>query len=252
MSEREYFWDKWNSTAIGLYLREFEERWINLAFQKNKNIRSVLDVGCGSGRFNIPIYKKGINVVALEYDKNALLELKGKEEAIPILLGDGKKLPFRNQSFDCMLCIQAVDYIDNEKKFFFAECNRVLKDNGLLIFTSSNKNSYKRVVTRLLSFVGHNPYAHLQTIKNDPPPFTDLKNLRQKLNNSGFTVEKIGGYYWLPASRYNTSKLVNNSRFVSFFTLLEKMFRLDAVHSISPWFFIIARKSRHEKKKGLD
>lgn len=247
MNASKYFWDKWNSTAVGLYLREFEERWIKLAFHKNKNIRSVLDVGCGSGQFSIPIYKKGINVVALEYDKNALLELKGKEEAIPILLGDGKKLPFRNQSFDCMLCIQAVDYIDKEKFFFFAECYSVLKDNGLLIFTSSNKNSYKRVVTRLFTRIGYNPYAHLQSIKNDPPPFMDLKNLRQKLNNSGFTVEKISGYYWLPASRYNTSKVVNNYSFVSFFTLLERMFRLDALHSISPWFFIIARKSTNEK-----
>lgn len=208
---------------------------------------SVLDVGCGSGRFSIPIYKKGINVVALEYDKTPLLKLKGKEEAIPILLGDGKKLPFRNQSFDCITCIQAVDYIDNEKNFFFKECNRVLKDGGLLIFTSANKDSYKRVVTGLLT--GVNYPQHSFTNHNDQRPFTNSKNLRQKLNNSGFTIEKIKGYFWVPVSRYNTSKLVNITKFVYFFALFERIFRLNALSVISPWLFIIARKSTNEKRE---
>lgn len=240
LSKSEYFWDKWNSNPVGQYLTEYEKHYIDLVFQENKNIKSVLDVGCGSGRFSIPIHNKGIKVVALEYDKIPLVKLKSKDQTIPMILGDGKKLPFKNQSFDCIICIQALDYIDIKQDFFFKECNRTLKKTGLLLFTLRNKNSYKRFITRLMTL--NDRYSLPFTSLNDSLPVTSLNDLKQKLYNIGFTIEKVKGYNWVPLSRYDTSKFINSTKVVHYFASFERLFKLEALLSISPWFFVTARK----------
>ncbi len=63
----------------------------------------VLDVGCGYGRNCIPLARlHGCHIVAC--DISSAMSSNVKEEGIPIILSDLRKLPFRSGAFDYLIC----------------------------------------------------------------------------------------------------------------------------------------------------
>ena len=92
----------------------------------NHDNKIYLDVGGGSGRFSIPLFKTGADIVCLDYNLTALSILQKKESSIPLIRGDGQKLPFRDSTFDAVLVIEAIEYMA-DKDLFIKECHRVLK-----------------------------------------------------------------------------------------------------------------------------
>ncbi len=105
------------------------------------NSSVILEVGGGSGRFAIPIYRNGNQVIVEEIDSLPLEILHEREPKIPLILLDSKHkhFPIKDSSVDCVLCIEVVSLIESER--FFSECNRILKQNGIIIFTTHNRYS---------------------------------------------------------------------------------------------------------------
>lgn len=225
MTEK-YYWDVdvANATKMGMYLTENEMRFID-SFLDQHTIKNCLDIGCGSGRFSVPLHKKGINMTALDCNTLPLNILKEKAPDIKTLCLDASNgLPFENSSFDCIIAIELVDYLPDLTSFF-KECNRVLKSGGFLLFTSANKNSYKNLL--------HKIFSRYRTFYRFS--FTDVKSSIEK---SGFLVEKVCGFHWIPCDRVSSSKLI------PFFESIEKKMKLQNLPSISPWVFFIAKKEK--------
>lgn len=88
----------------------------------------VLDIGCGNGR-NM-FYRKDIKVTGLELSKS-LCELV-KNKGGRIINGNMVSLPFKDNSFDYILCIAAYHHLENkiDRKNSIKEIYRVLKPNG--------------------------------------------------------------------------------------------------------------------------
>ena len=224
MSEEDYWWDIANATKMGEYLTRKERELIN-SFLENSNISTCLDVACGSGRFSIPISQHGINIVAVDYDLVPLRKLKDKTrgggEKIMIIRGDMAKLPFKESSFDCIVSVQTVDHLD--VKNLVGECNKLLRKRGFLLFTMSNKHSYKKYIHRILS-----SYRTFYRY-----PFDEIMSY---LEEEGFEVLKCTGYSWIPFKRNS------NSILIGFFEFLENILRLSHFPAISPAVFFIANK----------
>lgn len=219
--EEEYFPDIANSTIMGNYLTKKEQELIDAILEKEQlNDSFLLDIGGGSGRFAIPLSKK-INVFVLESSANALHILKRKQEDIPICRGDGEKLPFKENIFDFVIVIEVLEHIVN-KEDFLEECNKVLKEEGLLIITMSNKLSYKmlhpnRKKRRNFYWTTHNKFKKLLRLK-------------------GFNPENSFGFNWIPANRQS------NNILIPYYAELENLFMLKYLPFISPWVIISARK----------
>lgn len=217
-----YYWDIANETKMGDYLTRKEREFID-SFLEDKNIGTCLDVACGSGRFSIPISQTGINVVAVDYDLVPLKKLKAKNgsTSIQICRGDANKLPFKKSSFDYIVSIETVDYLDPEK--FISQCNKLLKIDGFLLFTLANNSSYKKYIQRALS--KHRIFYRYT--------FHDIISCLEK---EGFKVERCIGYNWVPFKRGS------NSNLIATFEILENVFLLKYFSAISPWVFFIAKK----------
>lgn len=82
----EYYWDIANATEMGCYLTRKEMGLLDSFFQNHRGIKSCLDVGCGSGRFNFAIYDRGIKVVGLEKDLLPLHKLQNNGGGVGYLL----------------------------------------------------------------------------------------------------------------------------------------------------------------------
>ena len=218
-----------NETLIGQYLTR-KERNIIFSYLEDVKDKLLLDICGGTGRFANPLYMKGGDIVVLDIDSVALSVLHKKNSAISLVQGDAQKIPFKNSIFDGILMIQSVEYIPDIDSLI-KECGRVLKEREILLINFSNKSSYKRFRLKRKNYSSY--------YKSYGITYREFKD---KLKGAGLVIEKAIGYNWAPVSR------ISNCKLIPFFFTLEKLLRLEYLPHISPWVFIIARKSISKKK----
>ncbi|MGM0369347.1 MAG: class I SAM-dependent methyltransferase [Bacillota bacterium] len=135
---------------IGLW--KSEEYVINKYFKKGK---SILDIGCGTGRTTFELYKKGyINIIGLDLTPDMIKEANNINEElgtnIEFIVGDATKLDFEEKSFDyALFAFNGIMQIPQRKNRIKAlkEIKRILKPEGIFIFTTHDREmneSYKK------------------------------------------------------------------------------------------------------------
>ncbi|ABR56084.1 class I SAM-dependent methyltransferase [Methanococcus aeolicus] len=141
------FYDNWKIENFPKYinlLMEFEEDLlINIInnsdnFKKIKN-NLILDCGCGHGSYyNLT---KEYNAIYFDFSTNLLKKFEKKHNLkTNKICGDISNLPFKDNSFDLILCINVLEHIKDYKKALM-EIKRVLKPNAMAIIVVVNKES---------------------------------------------------------------------------------------------------------------
>jgi len=105
-----------------------------LQILKPKPKEIVLDCGCGTGANSGRLAKRGSEVVGLDLSKKALLQAKKRYREPHFVLGDTTELPFREASFDVIICSDVLEHIP-EDNLAMSEISRSLIDEGTAIFT---------------------------------------------------------------------------------------------------------------------
>jgi len=95
-----------------------------------------LEVGVGTGRFAEPL---GVEFGVEPSEAMALIALK---RGIKVIKGFAEELPFKDNSFDFVLFVTTICFLDDIFKAF-KEANRVLKEDGEIIIGLIDKNSYR-------------------------------------------------------------------------------------------------------------
>lgn len=99
---------------------------------------AVLDVGCGWAVWSLALMTEGARVVALDLPNEDFWEAckSARINRIPIdfILGDGQRLPFREESFDLVLGLDVFEHIPDDMETV-KEVKRVLVRGGSLIGT---------------------------------------------------------------------------------------------------------------------
>lgn len=101
---------------------------------------AVLDIACGSGNMSFELATKFQRVYGIDISKGMLnrakLKMKtaeAKNSRIGFIYGDGETLPFKDNSFDAVTCILAIEHFPDTERAI-SEMKRVLKDGGILVF----------------------------------------------------------------------------------------------------------------------
>lgn len=131
-------WIEWYSKVIQLKGKRVAK---TLLSYKSKSAK-LLDLGCSIG-FSLSIVgqyfpdstgcdvEASIVIVAKKFMKNQNLK-------IPVILFDGKRLPFPDNSFDIVTNIEVIEHVE-KPKLMLKEIRRVLKPDGILHITTANK-----------------------------------------------------------------------------------------------------------------
>lgn len=117
-------YDAWYTAPRGRWVGETEYRVAARLLRASRG-DTLLDVGCGTGWFSRRAADAGLVVTGVD-PKRAWLDYARKKShpAIRWVEGDARILPFADASFDHVLSIAALCFIDDERRAV-SECVRV-------------------------------------------------------------------------------------------------------------------------------
>lgn len=155
----------------------------------NKN-RKILDLGCGYGRITIPLAKQGYHIEGIDITPSfinlAREDAKKSKVKIRFKIGDIRELPYKEKSFNVLLCLWSVFIeITKEREQLKAinEMLRVLAKNGIAIIEM-------------------------------PKPFRKYNQTAEdfRINNGRISIGKIAGIEAMPSYRHTKKTLINLMR----------------------------------------
>ena len=224
-----YHWDLENpktyNNKMGYYKTLTEMNFIE---KYVKAPMDILDIGGGSGRFAIPLIKSGNNVTIIDKSPEAQKIALERFPEIDYKIGDFMELELDYEKcFDIILSIEVLLYI-NDLKSYFNKIHRLLRNNGLFIFSVTNGSSWRYVLRRIKEIVKLDEDYHYTILSH--------KNYLSIIKECKFKIEDVNGFLWALCS-YNS-----NSFWVNIYTSLEKVLKLDRYISQSPWLLYAVKK----------
>lgn len=134
-------YDRWFTTPIGSLTGKFESELV-LDFLKPGPGERILDAGCGTGVFTLDLLSAESRIVGLDISLPMLCWANKKLEGRPFqpVSGDMNALPFRDGSFDKVVSITALEFIQDGKGVV-AELFRVTRRGGVIVVATLNSLS---------------------------------------------------------------------------------------------------------------
>ena len=166
-----------------------------------KNIfkkKKILDLGCGGGILSESLAEEGADLIAIDQSKKLINEAKKRAKLknfkINYQCKSIKNLKEKKMKFDIIICLEVIEHVEDYKNFlkFTFEC---LKKNGIIIFSTINRNCLSYISTiflaeKVLKLVPNKTHDWNMYIK----PEEILKLSIQK----NFKLDKIKGLLAMP------------------------------------------------------
>jgi ubiquinone/menaquinone biosynthesis C-methylase UbiE len=105
---------------------------------------SILEVGSGDGRSIFDLITITKNIIGIDHDEKAVHEADARFrefETIKFIKAHAETLPFKNQSFDFVICMTSLANFADKKLPILQEMKRVLKDSGKIIISVFSQNA---------------------------------------------------------------------------------------------------------------
>jgi len=163
----------------------------NYEFQK----KNLLDVGCGDGRHIDFLHKLGFNVTGTEVAENKVKDLKEKFDYSEFFVGTSSKLPFKNSSFDFVIAINSIYYLDvtDTLKKNIISCVNVLKKGGIFIASYVGNKHFIFLKNPHKSTNKEIDYKLHQCDDDISIQSVSSKNeIKELYKNTGINISKIG------------------------------------------------------------
>ncbi len=178
---------------------------------------SLLDVGCGGGRFLNRMKKRGWQVEGTDFDEQAANKVTARY-GIKTHVGDLSQCNLPADSFDVVTMSQAIEHL-YDPQATLRECLRILKPGGLLVMTTPNALSLGAAEFGAY-WRGWEAPRHLHLFS--------VKSLRGLTQRSGFDVTEAITYSAGAAIVYRVSR--SNQQAAAFSWLNELKLLLWSYH----------------------
>jgi ubiquinone/menaquinone biosynthesis C-methylase UbiE len=154
--------------------------------------QTVLDLGCGDGRFSAELRSHGAQPVAVDVSREAVRRAREQHPWLDVRhVAEGDPLPMEDQSVDAVWAGEVIEHV-LDPVAWLAEVRRVLRFGGRLLVTTPY---HGRVATALLSLRGHAFDEHFDP-RADHLRFFTARTLDSLLRDGGFRdvrIEAVGG-----------------------------------------------------------
>jgi len=105
---------------------------------REKKNSLILDLASGTGRHSVYSKSVGMKTIAGDFSISQLREIKKKDSSILVVMLDLLSLPFKENTFDSIICIAAIHHLETEKKRIHSleESSHVLKRSGSILVSA--------------------------------------------------------------------------------------------------------------------
>jgi ubiquinone/menaquinone biosynthesis C-methylase UbiE len=202
----------------------------------------VLDLGCGTGHFSTYIKTLGYDVTGLDPSTKMLDYARQNFPDITFIEGYSNALPFSDESFDLVISIEVLRYLDTKIVIeSYEEIFRILKSGGKMFITHVN----------MLATEGYYIFYHLKKVMHyfkgseyHSAYFTSASKEERTLKHIGFkNISCIGRMFASVRTGYKFGKAVGKT----YAKLLEKFnpkqrFEKSKFKNFSGHLIVIAEK----------
>ncbi len=125
--------------AAGTYDRRYDGisfhgiEHVLLTFTGNNSVSRVLEVGCGTGHWLSVLEGHGHQVSGMDPSPEMLLQARNRVTSEDLKQGSADKIPWGNDTFDQLFCINAVHHFEGKSRFLLEACRVLHPDGGLLV-----------------------------------------------------------------------------------------------------------------------
>ncbi|XGI83877.1 class I SAM-dependent methyltransferase [Halorutilales archaeon Cl-col2-1] len=117
--------------------------------EAERGVERVLDLAGGTGRVGRAIVGVGREVVVVDASSGMV-----RQSSLPSVEGDASLLPFKDESFDAVVCGDALHHI-TDVKAVFDEVGRVLRKGGVFVVSEFDPSTLRgRLLSLSESLVG--------------------------------------------------------------------------------------------------
>jgi len=244
----------YNSTAVVKWYEELEEitaveKFIFNAYNDIISNGYVLDIGIGGGRTTAYLHQKCKSYTGIDYSENFVNASKKKFPQSDIRLMDARDLSaFKNDTFDLVnFSFNGIDYVNlNDREKILSEINRVLKPNGVFLFSTHNKDHQtfnkqpwldkeNSLITNLKTFLKLLPFL--------PRHFSKKK---EEIYFNDYAMINDSAHNYSLLTFYTTPDFINQQLQRNKFTAVEfysKDGKQENTERLDDWIFISCKKS---------
>lgn len=157
--------------------------------------KTILDVGCGYGWFELNAISRGASkICGVEITNDDLKTVKKniKDKKFEAKIGSAIDIPYRDSSFNTVVCWEVIEHIPkNTEMKMFKEVNRILKKGGVFYLSTPYAHPVSKSLDPAWWLIGHRHYSK--------------KMLSAFGKKNGFKVDEVRviGGWWRIASALN-------------------------------------------------
>lgn len=230
-----------HGSASKLMWSESKREFLNILQQHLRKDIRVLNVGCGTDNFSQKISHECFYVCS-DLVLQSLCEIK-KDSGTLSVCGNVLRLPFKDESFDIVFCIDLIHHFATENiSVPLKEMFRVTKPDGYMFIEEPNKFALLRLP---ISFVAHSVLLKLRCLKRKilrcnsgpanyeaPLGYKDVRMVVKSLG--GYAVNRIPSYPYI----------TNNMQLARLLSILT---RNKWIAKLFGWHWIMKVKKGHIK-----
>lgn len=153
----------------------------------------ILEGGCGYAHWVRSLHDMGYDVVGLDYAQSAIDLSKERWPHLELVQGDLRDMPFKDDEFDLIISLGAIEHDINGPEAALAELRRVLKPGGVMHCSVPCISGYRRLgALPVREFLVNNPTFRRLTGRHPTTEFYEynytISEYRKLLEDNGFEV----------------------------------------------------------------
>ena len=170
MDLNKIFWNIYGKYAWDQLHLPVEQKVINtvvnlIKLQRKFAVEKILDAGCGTGKYALPLAEEGFHVTGIDYS-TGMLEFARSKIAVELSeritferMDMNSRLDFTDAEFDHVISISSL-WAVSDPHYTLTEFSRILKPSGTFVvmqIPSPANNLFKVIKTRIKFLVNRTP-----------------------------------------------------------------------------------------------
>ncbi|MBT3880368.1 MAG: class I SAM-dependent methyltransferase [Candidatus Scalindua sp.] len=212
--------------------------------------KHVLDIGCGSGRTTAILKNLSNGYVGIDYSLDMIESCRKRFKDVCFLHGDVRDMnKFKNEEFDyVMFSFNGLDSINHEDRLKgLMEIRRILKKEGLFVFSSHNRN-HRYAISRPEMEFSMRPCRQVENFtKFIKSMCNHLKNRNHQVFNKRYAILNDVAHNYAMLTYYidkvNQVKQLEDMGFktIEMYDTLGNILDLDSDDKDSAWIYYVAK-----------